>query len=113
MRLALLTTVLLTSLTAQNRHPSQIAGVYEGTIPVKGTDSRKLTLTLHQDGTAQFRDAATKTEGQWNADAQDLKLELTGKPEPLSWRVRGNLLTPKEWNHAAYGKKGPVLHRPR
>jgi hypothetical protein len=113
MRLALLTAILLTPLTAQNRHPAQVAGVYEGTLPVKGADARKLTLTLRQDGTAEFRDAATKAEGQWNVDAQDLKLEITGKTEPLAWRIKGNLLTPKEWNHAAYGKKGPILRRPR
>ena len=113
MRLVLLIAILLTPLAAQNRHPSQVAGVYEGTIPVKGTDARKLTLTLRQDGTAEFRDAATKIQGQWNVEAQDLKLELPGKTEPLAWRVKGNLLTPKDWDHAAYGKKGPVLRRPR
>ena len=113
MRLAVLTAVFLTSIAAQNRHPAQVAGVYEGALPVKGADARKLTLTLRQDGTAEFRDAATKTHGAWNVEGQDLKLELTGKTAPLAWRVKGNLLTPKDWDHNAYGKKGPVLRRPR
>ena len=113
MRLVLLTAILLTPLTAQNRHPAQVAGVYEGAIPVKGADGRKLTLTLRQDGSAEFRDAFTKMPGTWNVDGQDLKLDLSGKTEPLAWRLKGNLLTPKVWDHTAYGKKGPVLRRPR
>jgi len=87
--------------------------VYEGSIPVKGSDARKLTLTLQQDGTAEFRDAAEKKAGQWSVQKQDLGVTLTGSRAPLQWRVKGNLLAPKEWDRAVYGKKGPVLRRPR
>jgi len=98
---------------AENRHPSQVAGIYEGAIPVKGQDARKLTLTLQQDGRAEFRDAHKTTAGDWAVNGQILQVNLTGAAVPLEWQVKGNLLTPKTWEAASYGKKGPLLRRPR
>ncbi len=114
MRIRLLTAVcLVIAAQAETRHPAQVAGVYEGSIPVKGSDARKLTLRLQQDGAAEFRDSAEKQAGQWSVEKQDLNIALAGNSSPMSWRIKGNLLTPKEWDHAKYGKKGPVLRRPR
>ncbi len=114
MRIAIFTIVCsLFAAQAENRHPAQVAGVYEGAIPVKGSDARKLTLTLKQDGTAEFRDAAVQKAGQWSVEKQQLEVNLNGGAAPLQWRVKGNLLAPQDWDKTVYGKKGPVLRRPR
>ncbi len=113
MRIALL--IMLCALfaaQAETQHPAQVAGVYEGSIPVKGSDARKLTLDLKQDGTAEFRDAAVRKTGQWSVEKQQLEVSLTAAA-PMQWKVKGNLLTPQGWDKAVYGKKGPVLRRPR
>ena len=114
MRIALVTIVWAAfAAQAETRHPAQVAGVYEGSIPVKGSDARKLTLNLKQDGTAEFRDAAVQKTGQWSVEKQQLDVSLAGNETPLHWRVKGNQLAPQGWDKTVYGKKGPMLRRPR
>ncbi len=94
-------------------HPAQVAGIYEGTVAVKGADGRRVTLLLEQDGHGEFRNGTARTPGQWSATDSEIRMEFGGKKPAMIWRVKGNSLAPREWDRKEFGKRGLVLRRPR
>ncbi len=101
------------SVFAANNHPAQVAGVYEGSVPVKNSDARKVTLNLLQDGSLQWKDGAMASGGQWSASSQQLEVKLTTGNQMLAWKIRKNALVLEGGEKASYGEKGLVLRRPR
>lgn len=94
-------------------HPAQAAGIYEGTVAVKGADGRRVTLLLGQDGRGELRDGKARTPGQWTATGAQIRMKFKGKKPAMVWQLKKNSLVPKEWDRDEFGKHGLILRRPR
>jgi hypothetical protein len=98
-----------------------IPGNYEGTLQVGREAERHVRVKLQPDGnaavsTARWGSFSFASEGSWKrADDRRIVVELTGaSPQRIVFQHGGDLLVAKEWDHTAWGDRGPgVLYRVR
>jgi NlpE N-terminal domain len=100
------------------------SGVYQGNAPAADAAKRVFTLNLASDGTAILttlyigkNDA--RQQGRWTRDGSQILLTFDAMgpnrpPHPITFRHRGNALSPIHWDPSEWGRAGPpVLHRSR
>jgi hypothetical protein len=95
--------------------------VYRGALPATfgGGDEREARVTLTSGGDAAvqgtFHEPPSRyfAMGRWKADGDRIVVDLQGPPPQRLVFVRsGQQLTPREWDRAVWGEKGPpVLYR--
>jgi hypothetical protein len=98
------------------------SGIYQGHAPAADAARRVFTLNLAADGTAILttlyigKNDATQ-HGRWTQSGSQVLLTFDAMgpnrpPHPITFRHRGQELSPLHWDPSEWGKAGPpVLHR--
>jgi hypothetical protein len=100
---------------------ADLAGVYQGRAPASDAAKRVYTLNLGSDGTAMLttqyigKDNVTM-QGKWAQNGREIVLTFNpmgpnGPPRPITFRHRGNELSPVHWDPNEWGRTGPPILR--
>ena len=98
---------------------ADIAGKYEGALPLGRDAERRVVVRLAADGkasvsTARWGSFSYSAEGAWKrADRRTVVVDLAvTPPQRIVFQHGGDQLVAKEWDHAVWGDRGPgVLYR--